>query len=300
MSDIDQIVGRETEIESLERFVAGVDAWPGALLIEGAAGIGKSTLLGSGGRRGEGALVRRPAVRTGRSGVEVLVRRPPGPARWGLRRDRCRASSAATTRPGDRLASRGAGRSARSGRRLGGVPHPPPRAITRRTDPARRRRRPVARSADRHRRRVRGPPSPTRADRHPARTPIGRRRIVASRPGSVARARTAASPHPRSAEPGRAPGDAANAVRPIVPTARPSTHLRGLRRQPPVRARDRDGARGRRSARSGDRPSDPERHPGAAAGADRVPRARHAHGARGRFGVLRADARADRGRDRDR
>ena len=42
MRDIEQIVGREAEIESLERFVVGVDAWPGALVIEGAAGIGKN------------------------------------------------------------------------------------------------------------------------------------------------------------------------------------------------------------------------------------------------------------------
>ena len=45
MRDIEQIVGREAEVESLERFIISVDAWPGAFVIEGAAGIGKSTLL---------------------------------------------------------------------------------------------------------------------------------------------------------------------------------------------------------------------------------------------------------------
>ena len=38
-------MGREHELESLERFVSDTGAWPGALVIEGTAGIGKSTLL---------------------------------------------------------------------------------------------------------------------------------------------------------------------------------------------------------------------------------------------------------------
>ena len=42
---VDRIVGREPELESLERFVSDNGAWPGALVIEGTAGIGKSTLL---------------------------------------------------------------------------------------------------------------------------------------------------------------------------------------------------------------------------------------------------------------
>jgi DNA-binding NarL/FixJ family response regulator len=42
---VDRIVGRETELELLERFVSDVRAWPNALFIEGTAGIGKSTLL---------------------------------------------------------------------------------------------------------------------------------------------------------------------------------------------------------------------------------------------------------------
>ena len=42
---VDRIVGREAELESLERFVSGAQAWPGAVVIEGTAGIGKSTLL---------------------------------------------------------------------------------------------------------------------------------------------------------------------------------------------------------------------------------------------------------------
>jgi DNA-binding CsgD family transcriptional regulator len=44
-SGVDRIVGREAELESLERFVSGAHAWPSALVIEGTAGIGKSTLL---------------------------------------------------------------------------------------------------------------------------------------------------------------------------------------------------------------------------------------------------------------
>ncbi len=42
---VGRIVGREVELESLNRFVSDVDAWPGALVIDGMAGIGKSTLL---------------------------------------------------------------------------------------------------------------------------------------------------------------------------------------------------------------------------------------------------------------
>lgn len=43
--DVERIVGREVELESLDRFVSDVRAWPSALVIEGTAGIGKSTLL---------------------------------------------------------------------------------------------------------------------------------------------------------------------------------------------------------------------------------------------------------------
>jgi DNA-binding CsgD family transcriptional regulator len=51
LRDVEQIVGREAEIESLERFVTAVDALPGALVIDGAAGIGKSTMLEAGAAR---------------------------------------------------------------------------------------------------------------------------------------------------------------------------------------------------------------------------------------------------------
>lgn len=42
---IDRIVGREAELESLERFVSGDRSWPSALVVAGTAGIGKSTLM---------------------------------------------------------------------------------------------------------------------------------------------------------------------------------------------------------------------------------------------------------------
>jgi predicted ATP-dependent serine protease len=40
-----RIVGREIELEALDRYVSDVSAWPSALIVEGTAGIGKSTLL---------------------------------------------------------------------------------------------------------------------------------------------------------------------------------------------------------------------------------------------------------------
>ena len=40
-----RIIGREAEVELLEQFISDADAWPGVLVIEGSAGIGKSTLL---------------------------------------------------------------------------------------------------------------------------------------------------------------------------------------------------------------------------------------------------------------
>jgi DNA-binding NarL/FixJ family response regulator len=43
--DVDRIVGREGELEWIERFVSDAHAWPRALVIEGVAGIGKSTLI---------------------------------------------------------------------------------------------------------------------------------------------------------------------------------------------------------------------------------------------------------------
>lgn len=43
--DVERVVGREVELKSLERFVSDVRAWPSALIIEGTAGIGKSTLI---------------------------------------------------------------------------------------------------------------------------------------------------------------------------------------------------------------------------------------------------------------
>jgi DNA-binding CsgD family transcriptional regulator len=42
---VDRIVGREGELESIERFVSDAHAWPSALVIGGTAGIGKSTLI---------------------------------------------------------------------------------------------------------------------------------------------------------------------------------------------------------------------------------------------------------------
>ena len=44
MTVIRPLVGREEELERINRFVADVDALPGVLVLEGEAGIGKTTV----------------------------------------------------------------------------------------------------------------------------------------------------------------------------------------------------------------------------------------------------------------
>jgi DNA-binding CsgD family transcriptional regulator len=62
----DPIVGREQELQALDAFLALRDALPAALMLEGEAGIGKTTLWEEGIARGE------------RSGFRVLACRPAG------------------------------------------------------------------------------------------------------------------------------------------------------------------------------------------------------------------------------
>jgi DNA-binding CsgD family transcriptional regulator len=62
----DLIVGREQELQALDAFLATRDALPAALMLEGEAGIGKTTLWEEGIARGE------------RSGFRVLACRPAG------------------------------------------------------------------------------------------------------------------------------------------------------------------------------------------------------------------------------
>src|SRR6266516_3012436 len=60
------IVGRETELAAANEFLTAAETGPGALLLEGPAGIGKSTLW-------------RAAVSAARErGYEVLASRPSG------------------------------------------------------------------------------------------------------------------------------------------------------------------------------------------------------------------------------
>jgi hypothetical protein len=70
------VVGRDEELERLSRFVGDLDALPGVLLLEGGAGIGKTTLWRAGLAAAESAgflVVRcqvlhsrdRPVVRVG-------------------------------------------------------------------------------------------------------------------------------------------------------------------------------------------------------------------------------------------
>src|SRR6187551_1362014 len=61
---LDSIVGREAELREIERFLAAVRTAPGALVIEGEAGIGKSTIWLEAVRRAE------------ESGFRVLQARP--------------------------------------------------------------------------------------------------------------------------------------------------------------------------------------------------------------------------------
>ena len=50
---LDSIFGREGELREIERFLAAVRTTPGALVIEGEAGIGKSTIWLEAVRRAE-------------------------------------------------------------------------------------------------------------------------------------------------------------------------------------------------------------------------------------------------------
>ena len=62
----DQLVGREQELEAISRFLAARDALPAGLLVEGPAGVGKTTLW------------REAVARAETAGYRVLTCRPAG------------------------------------------------------------------------------------------------------------------------------------------------------------------------------------------------------------------------------
>src|SRR5829696_4642408 len=55
---VEGIFGRDLELAAMERFLDGAPTWPSAVVIEGEAGIGKTTLWLEGVRRAEDLGVR--------------------------------------------------------------------------------------------------------------------------------------------------------------------------------------------------------------------------------------------------
>ena len=171
-----EILGRDAELAEIERFVGSVAAGPSTLILEGAAGIGKTTLWDAGvalaSEAGHQVLSCRPVEAEARLSYTALgdlldLELPPLPAPQeraldaALLRDRIGGTS---TRPARGL-PRDAGRA--------------PRARVIRSGNDRDRRHPVAGCALRPGAVVRGSPSPRRTDRAPARPTIGTRHRTA-------------------------------------------------------------------------------------------------------------------------
>ena len=191
------IVGREAELEAVERFLDGVPSGPLALVVEGEAGIGKTTLWLEAVRAAEDRAYRVLQVRPAQSEAELSYVALADLARRGVRLDARVPARAAGAGARDRLAARRAertGRSADDGDRAG---RRPDGAHRRRAARPCDRRRPVARCGLGSGARVRRAPAPAsrgaardtacrRFQRGSARPRAGRcRRIVysASYPG---------------------------------------------------------------------------------------------------------------------
>ena len=154
-----EILGRDAELAEIERFLGSVGAGPSTLILEGAAGIGKTTLWDAGVALASAGGTSGALVSTRRSGGAALVHGPGGSAR-----------------PRASPASRAAGASSRRStppRQVGGT-SPDRRADSLAKSVLARSRHPpvtiaivdtVAGCALRPRAVVRGSPSPRRTDR---------------------------------------------------------------------------------------------------------------------------------------
>ena len=240
-----EVVSRDAELASLHAFIGDVERGPAALVLEGEAGIGKSTLWLAGieaaRARGFCVLSSRPAeaerdlaCRPGRS-----LRRRPG-------RVAARPCAPTAPRARGRAAARGAlGGARRSPRTRRCGARSPATAERTRPDAARGRRRPVARLVLSERALVRAATT-----RSKPRAPARRSQVVRGRAALGDRAGVRAGPCPpcgaRAVERRGGPQGPARPARHAVSASDIAADPRAVGRQPVLRARARSCPRRRR------------------------------------------------------
>ena len=79
------IFGRDLELAAMERFLDCAPTWPSAVVIEGEAGIGKTTLWLEGIRRAEARGMRALHAQPAESEQKLSVRCARGSGRRGVR-----------------------------------------------------------------------------------------------------------------------------------------------------------------------------------------------------------------------
>ena len=94
------VIGRDEELAAIEAFLADIEHGPGALVLSGEAGIGKTILWEAGVDEGRRGLRLRADLPRGRSRGIVVLRRALGAAGAGVRRGRRLAAAAAPTSAG--------------------------------------------------------------------------------------------------------------------------------------------------------------------------------------------------------
>ncbi len=72
---VGDVIGREPELAILDRFLDAIPAGPGALLLSGEAGIGKTTVWKEGLDGARATAVPNALVRSGRGGDTSFLRR---------------------------------------------------------------------------------------------------------------------------------------------------------------------------------------------------------------------------------
>lgn len=237
------VVGRDDEFSQIGSFLDVGEA-PRALVLEGEAGIGKTTLWGSVVEAAEARGFRILAAPAGRARGDACVRGPrptcstTPTTRW--RTSRCRSNAPSASRCSLRTRATGRRTSGRSRRAPGGSP--PPRCG--RSPRGGRRRCAVARPGDCRSARVHREAPSGRPRGLPALAPEGRAPWV--------RARLPRS-HPRShrtrpAQPGCSAPPATGAARRRAGASIAPPSARGSRRQPTLRVGDRPHVRAPRGA----------------------------------------------------
>ena len=106
------LIGRDAELDRVEEFLGAIDSGPAALLLEGEAGIGKTTLWNQGLASVRRSRAARPALPAGRARDAAGLRGARRPARRRARGRHVRSARAAAARAGGGAAARGARRGA--------------------------------------------------------------------------------------------------------------------------------------------------------------------------------------------